>query len=135
MMLRVVFFKQKTAYEMRISDWSSDVCSSDLGSASQFRQLAFRVSRGLLLGIRAGLWSSRIRFWLGLGNRMVGTSLLRWERLVLRRFLLGLLASQSWCRTMREESLLGQLVDSCDLNSPAIRRLIVTGISTPSIVL
>src|SRR3546814_1507295 len=27
----VLFFKQKTAYEMRISDWSSDVCSSDLG--------------------------------------------------------------------------------------------------------
>src|SRR3546814_3678642 len=27
------FFKQKTAYEMRISDWSSDVCSSDLGRA------------------------------------------------------------------------------------------------------
>src|SRR3546814_8895803 len=25
-----VFFKQKTAYELRISDWSSDVCSSDL---------------------------------------------------------------------------------------------------------
>src|SRR3546814_3032981 len=34
MVIRVVlfvfFFKQKTAYEMRISDWSSDVCSSDL---------------------------------------------------------------------------------------------------------
>src|SRR3546814_8840727 len=31
------FFKQKTAYEMRISDWSSDVCSSDLigGSSEQ----------------------------------------------------------------------------------------------------
>src|SRR3546814_4105271 len=29
-MLFVFFFKQKTAYEMRISDWSSDVCSSDL---------------------------------------------------------------------------------------------------------
>src|SRR3546814_5184855 len=28
--LYVFFFKQKTAYEMRISDWSSDVCSSDL---------------------------------------------------------------------------------------------------------
>src|SRR3546814_3604519 len=27
------FFKQKTAYEVRISDWSSDVCSSDLGSS------------------------------------------------------------------------------------------------------
>src|SRR3546814_7455579 len=28
--LGLFFFKQKTAYEMRISDWSSDVCSSDL---------------------------------------------------------------------------------------------------------
>src|SRR3546814_14291360 len=28
--LSIFFFKQKTAYEMRISDWSSDVCSSDL---------------------------------------------------------------------------------------------------------
>src|SRR3546814_10862130 len=30
--LKIFFFKQKTAYEMRISDWSSDVCSSDLTS-------------------------------------------------------------------------------------------------------
>src|SRR3546814_4207286 len=30
----VFFFKQKTAYEMRISDWSSDVCSSDLATTS-----------------------------------------------------------------------------------------------------
>src|SRR3546814_4261402 len=28
--MMIFFFKQKTAYEMRISDWSSDVCSSDL---------------------------------------------------------------------------------------------------------
>src|SRR3546814_7875911 len=32
----VFFFKQKTAYEMRISYWSSDVCSSDLRMASAF---------------------------------------------------------------------------------------------------
>src|SRR3546814_9700663 len=32
------FFKQKTAYEMRISDWSSDVCSSDLGLAFACRR-------------------------------------------------------------------------------------------------
>src|SRR3546814_5832182 len=31
----VFFFKQKTAYEMRISDWSSDVCSSDLSVTLQ----------------------------------------------------------------------------------------------------
>src|SRR3546814_3303308 len=30
LLMFVFFFKQKTAYEMRISDWSSDVCSSDL---------------------------------------------------------------------------------------------------------
>src|SRR3546814_6160027 len=32
------FFKQKTAYEMRISDWSSDVCSSDLAHGVPDRQ-------------------------------------------------------------------------------------------------
>src|SRR3546814_5640693 len=31
----VFFFKQKTAYEMRISDWSSDVCSSDLAAVGK----------------------------------------------------------------------------------------------------
>src|SRR3546814_18682399 len=31
----VLFFKQKTAYEMRISDWSSDVCSSDLQALTE----------------------------------------------------------------------------------------------------
>src|SRR3546814_8110113 len=35
----VFFFKQKTAYEMRISDWSSDVCSSDLPGFPQVRCL------------------------------------------------------------------------------------------------
>src|SRR3546814_6868600 len=38
----VFFFKQKTAYEMRISDWSSDVCSSDLGHARCRRRAAER---------------------------------------------------------------------------------------------
>src|SRR3546814_15761343 len=36
------FFKQKTAYEMRISDWSSDVCSSDLEAAGGDRHAADR---------------------------------------------------------------------------------------------
>src|SRR3546814_3595881 len=43
------FFKQKTAYELRISDWSSDVCSSDLhcfftlkDAQSQIRAVLFR---------------------------------------------------------------------------------------------
>src|SRR3546814_2931630 len=39
------FFKQKTAYEMRISDWSSDVCSSDLAVAQQPCRGALRRER------------------------------------------------------------------------------------------
>src|SRR3546814_16674985 len=42
------FFKQKTAYEMRISDWSSDVCSSDLNDMvhlAQIQHFALRLSR------------------------------------------------------------------------------------------
>src|SRR3546814_5418420 len=36
------FFKQKTAYEMRISDWSSDVCSSDLSTVAKCGRLQRR---------------------------------------------------------------------------------------------
>src|SRR3546814_6220100 len=35
------FFKQKTAYEMRISDWSSDVCSSDLALSEGVREIGW----------------------------------------------------------------------------------------------
>src|SRR3546814_10064163 len=37
----VFFFKQKTAYEMRISDWSSDVCSSDLPATGHMKKRSF----------------------------------------------------------------------------------------------
>src|SRR3546814_4231287 len=43
------FFKQKTAYEMRISDWSSDVCSSDLKL-----NLTDQVSGGKMKGQKIG---------------------------------------------------------------------------------
>src|SRR3546814_8182633 len=47
------FFKQKTAYEMRISDWSSDVCSSDLvrpaGRRSERLSFARRATGPLLV--------------------------------------------------------------------------------------
>src|SRR3546814_1018246 len=40
----VFFFKQKTAYEVRISDWSSDVCSSDLQGHGRARQCPCHLS-------------------------------------------------------------------------------------------
>src|SRR3546814_1685770 len=49
----IVFFKQKTAYEMRISDWSSDVCSSDLASNS--------LLEGVVFGRRLGAWLAESR--------------------------------------------------------------------------
>src|SRR3546814_6483511 len=57
------FFKQKTAYEMRISDWSSDVCSSDLPTqassllpAELWRHLAASVPRELRSDSASNAW-------------------------------------------------------------------------------
>src|SRR3546814_12287652 len=49
----VFFFKQKTAYEMRISDWSSDVCSSDLREAAD-RAFADELRRRTQRGRESG---------------------------------------------------------------------------------
>src|SRR3546814_7516791 len=52
MLTRILwFFKQKTAYEMRISDWSSDVCSSDL---QYLRWHRWRAQRSSLH--QSGIW-------------------------------------------------------------------------------
>src|SRR3546814_7997278 len=60
------FFKQKTAYEMRISDWSSDVCSSDLPSAS--RAAGFERSCMILgrKGVNRCTWRTGSRLTTGL---------------------------------------------------------------------
>src|SRR3546814_10317192 len=59
----IFFFKQKTAYELRISDWSSDVCSSDLRPSFRTpcsRRPAARTSPGTAgSGPRAGRWRTR----------------------------------------------------------------------------
>src|SRR3546814_14608851 len=59
MLFVVFFFKQKTAYEMRISDWSSDVCSSDLipDDAVLSRSVVAAKQRAQLLFALAGIVS------------------------------------------------------------------------------
>src|SRR3546814_12594162 len=55
------FFKQKTSYDVRISDWSSDVCSSDLGEGNGGHLLFPSLSRG-----RAGWgWLVLVRWRFG----------------------------------------------------------------------
>src|SRR3546814_5213732 len=53
--LRFFLFKQKTAYEMRISDWSSDVCSSDLAQVNSVQAPELRLAGSLAPALRARL--------------------------------------------------------------------------------
>src|SRR3546814_7243325 len=53
----ILFFKQKTAYEMRISDWSSDVCSSDLPHMTPTKLLIGQIIVVFAIVI-AGLWAA-----------------------------------------------------------------------------
>src|SRR3546814_1103093 len=55
-MLCFFFFKQKTAYEMRISDWSSDVCSSDLRSGEGALFVAEQLGLQQALGDRRAVY-------------------------------------------------------------------------------
>src|SRR3546814_3443225 len=62
------FFKQKTAYEMRISDWSSDVCSSDLRCqncavmcVARGTELEGRTADGVIKPLRSDRDASRDR--------------------------------------------------------------------------
>src|SRR3546814_9650443 len=86
-------FKQKTAYEMRISDWSSDVCSSDLtsiavqtatGKEILFRQIAGAMARRIVWYVAEGSavtqgeefgfikFGSRVDVFLPLGTKEIG---------------------------------------------------------------
>src|SRR3546814_5132603 len=66
-MCLVVFFKQKTAYEMRISDWSSDVCSSDLA-------IVVSILRANVCGSELHVWNGKhpVKKRGGMGHEMVG---------------------------------------------------------------
>src|SRR3546814_10572595 len=74
------FFKQKTAYEMRISDWSSDVCSSDLGYHQLF-DIRINPTGGLIcaqLSGSAGLSQDRSEER-RVGKECVSTCRSRWS--------------------------------------------------------
>src|SRR3546814_7301427 len=69
------FFKQKTAYEMRISDWSSDVCSSDLPSTLSCQlERAVRISTGNCLPSSRSCLTSSMPDILGRPRSMMPTS-------------------------------------------------------------
>src|SRR3546814_1805581 len=85
-MVVLFFFKQKTAYEMRISDWSSDVCSSDLPVGSATWLATEMDEDGILFGLAdlgfgcpelgsfalAELEAVRLPFGLGIERDQIG---------------------------------------------------------------
>src|SRR3546814_6304518 len=75
------FFKQKTAYEMRISDWSSDVCSSDLDSAAALAA-PLRARVGRVDPDRIGVCRTRAESRLVGANRHRGATVRSEERRV-----------------------------------------------------
>src|SRR3546814_9383235 len=95
------FFKQKTAYEMRISDWSSDVCSSDLlmmGAGAAAVAIAWALAPwGVALLFERGAFTA--------DNTQAVAQVLRWGLLQLPFYfgvliLVQLLASQNRYRVM-----------------------------------
>src|SRR3546814_8400932 len=58
------FFKQKTAYEMRISDWSSDVCSSDLHGVERILEILLDEHTLAALRRRAAIIADHLEFHL-----------------------------------------------------------------------
>src|SRR3546814_5459531 len=86
------FFKQKTAYEMRISDWSSDVCSSDLWPGQPAYEFVFGNSWRIVIASMTAFWAgefansyvlARMKIWTGgrhlwmrtIGSTVVGQGL------------------------------------------------------------
>src|SRR3546814_10093693 len=73
----VFFFKQKTAYELRISDWSSDVCSSDLlaelGIDSSYAPYAVDRNQFRPIGDRGQLSALRDRYEIPSGRYLIGS--------------------------------------------------------------
>src|SRR3546814_15100682 len=89
------FFKQKTAYEMRISDWSSDVCSSDLGGRRVVaqRRASVRLRRGgdgqgrasVPAGAACGACGTQRRTGRGISARFAAAGPLRPGRVLIDR--------------------------------------------------
>src|SRR3546814_9812841 len=94
------FFKQKTAYEMRISDWSSDVCSSDLaglqagGQGEELERRAGRATRDGPVDLRVEVVLAAVEAAQGTGAglhaRGGDVQALALRPLVLDRLLVGL---------------------------------------------
>src|SRR3546814_2121401 len=80
------FFKQKTAYEMRISDWSSDVCSSDLAPAFLLSDYSLNRRRATLIAAVIDLDARLADGAIQMFDRLVGSLFTRARRGRERRY-------------------------------------------------
>src|SRR3546814_4990704 len=103
----VFFFKEKTAYEMRISDWSSDVCSSDLCNGRVTPPGPSLVDR-MDMKTRAGIAVAGV-----LAAVLVGTSAGTAEAATLRGKALKVAAAQKNDRRSEERRVGKECVSTC----------------------
>src|SRR3546814_4263544 len=86
------FFKQKTAYEMRISDWSSDVCSSDLQWRAHMAHTLAQFGVGLGACHSEFVVTPRGPVLVEINYRSIGDN---------REFLLDQLVEQGWFKSIQ----------------------------------
>ena len=73
------FFKQKTAYEIKECDWSSDVCSSDLAERTRFLRMQDAVTKTVFHPFGNKYCSNSPRFVLGIVDAVRSYDNTRWE--------------------------------------------------------
>src|SRR3546814_2064384 len=76
------FFKQKTAYELRISDWSSDVCSSDLTVEMTEAAFELGLEQDMAFEVVPGLWLVGVNGWYSVSDEPYWRSYMNDSRLI-----------------------------------------------------
>src|SRR3546814_15198099 len=98
------FFKQKTAYELRISDWSSDVCSSDLTVEMTEAAFELGLEQDMAFEVVPGLWLVGVNGWYSVSDEPYWRSYMNDSRLI------GISASQAHALALRDPAFVDRML-------------------------
>src|SRR3546814_9652598 len=98
------FFKQKTAYELRISDWSSDVCSSDLTVEMTEAAFELGLEQDMAFEVVPGLWLVGVNGWYSVSDEPYWRSYMNDSRLI------GISASQANALAFRDAAFVDRML-------------------------
>src|SRR3546814_20223556 len=98
------FFKQKTAYELRISDWSSDVCSSDLTVEMTEAAFELGLEQDMAFEVVPGLWLVGVNGWYSVSDEPYWRSYMNDSRLI------GISANHANALALRDAAFVDRLL-------------------------